>query len=425
MKASLHQRTLLPLAALALTWGTASVAGAQENTCPDLPNPVYGGGGSAVTATLGHIATALRNLPEEESITIFYADPGACAGYLDSVAPSPPTKSITYKYWNKDGSISNCQAPANLATYAHMGNTPALCPVGAGDILPEDWKAFSAPVQTINFITHKDSKQQVVAAEALYQLFGFGAGQQDRAGKDRSVEPWVNPAFVWGRSTNSFVHQIIAGALNLSASHFTSKVLSTHVVRDNQGTVNLVGNAANPDQSIGYVSGSAADDGYKNGNIKTLAYQHWDQSHGYLPDSTLGATDKINVRRGQYFLWTPAWLYAKVDSSGKPVDPNVARLAGWFDGSLSSPTGLTNRSGEPTTITDIFIQSGDIPLCAMYAIRPNGDLSAIQSYAPAEPCHSYFEAVATGNTSKNSCSTNSDCKTEELPECRNNYCEAY
>ncbi len=45
----------------------------------DLPNPVYGVGGSAVTATLKAVGTALANL--DEPITVLYADPGACPGY--------------------------------------------------------------------------------------------------------------------------------------------------------------------------------------------------------------------------------------------------------------------------------------------------------------------------------------------------------
>ena len=50
----------------------------------NLPNPIYGAGGSAITATLGRVASALAGLPEP--ITILFADPGACIAWLQSLA---------------------------------------------------------------------------------------------------------------------------------------------------------------------------------------------------------------------------------------------------------------------------------------------------------------------------------------------------
>src|SRR5688572_2962562 len=61
----------------------------------DLPNPVYGSGGSAITATLAKVATALAGL--EDPITILFADPGACTGYQAFLDNGVTTN---FKYWS-------------------------------------------------------------------------------------------------------------------------------------------------------------------------------------------------------------------------------------------------------------------------------------------------------------------------------------
>lgn len=388
---------------------------ALADPCPtNLPNPVYGSGGSAVTATIGAVATALAGLPDP--ITILYWDPGACTGYhavvdkdTGSGLASPPAY---FKYWDATGKLTQCEATGNEPlAFAHMGNTPALCP--ANQPLPAGFGRFVAPVQTINYITHKNSQYDSISAEALYHVYGFGPGAASR-----SVTPWTNPNAVFARKTDSFVHQITAKSVGLSPTGFV--IPETNFPSQNPQTVQLVfewGEANDPNLSLGYVSGSAADKGTDDGQIKTLALQHYGQSCGYLPDSSRTRKDKKNVRSGQYALWTPAWFYTKVNGSGGIVDPNVENLVRWFDGSRTPPAGLD--------IVKLIIQSGDIPLCAMQANRPDGDLNAIVSYAPADPCNGYFEYVATGSTTLASCTTDANCNVAGGEKCRHGFCEAY
>lgn len=404
-------RSLLALPAAAPLLLAPKLALAVPCADLDLPNPVYGGGGSAVTPTLANVAIALRSLPGDEEVTIVYADPGACTGYEYFRKPDPLIE-VTFKYWEADGTQKSCEAPQSVVEFAHMGNTPALCP---GDVpIPDGAAKFVAPVQTINVITHKDSQEKTINAEALYHIFGFGPGFAGR-----TVAPWTEPGAIWVRNTSSFVHQILAQSIGVPAAGF--KLPQGNFLRDNQGVVKGVfdwgedpGNL--PDQSLGYVSGSNAKKGEDDGQIKTLAYQHFDQTCAFLPDSREGFYDRKNVRSGQYWLWTPAWFFANVDEDGRPSNPLVRDLIGWFDGSIDPPGDLN--------IQELVVESGDVPLCAMQAIRPEGDLSAIQSYAPARPCNGWYEYISAGETDYQACETSDECDGEG-EVCRLGFCEAY
>lgn len=407
-------RGFLALGAFATV--TALAVPAMAAPCPtDLPNPVYGAGGSAVTATLGAVATALAGLPPNERITILYWDPGACTGYhafVDKDTGSGlATKPAYFKYWDAAGNLTQCEATGNEPlAFAHMGNTPALCP--AKQPLPAGFGRFTGPIQTVSLITHKSSQFDAISAEAFYHVFGFGPGAAGH-----SVAPWTVPEAAFGRATSSFVHQFLAAAFRVPPTGF--KLPAPNVLSTNQATVQAVfswGESNDPSQPIGYVSGSAADEGADKNQIKTLAVQHFDQKCGYLPDSSRSRKDKLNVRKGQYFLFTPGQFYAKANGT-TITDANVNKIVRWFDGSLAAPAGLD--------IVKIIIQSGDIPVCAMQANRPDGDLNPIVSYAPPNPCNGYFEFNATGSTTLKSCTNTDACNKAAGEQCRFGFCEAY
>jgi hypothetical protein len=163
---------------------------------------------------------------------------------------------------------------------------------------------------------------------------------------------------------------------------------------------------------LGYVSGSAADS--NRSKVKTLAYQHFGQTCGYYPDATESGFDKINVRKGNYYLWTPGHFFARLDAAGKIGNPQVAELIAWFAGSVAGPEG--------TDITKIVSKAGDIPVCAMQ-VKREGVLGAISSYAPPDPCGCYYDFVTTGTTSCDPCSAGDPSSGGQV--CRNGYWEAY
>lgn len=366
--------------------------------CADLnlPRPVYGAGGSAITATLGKVATALAGLPEP--VTVLFADPGACIGYqafLDG------TVTTTLKYWDAAGTQQSCDPPVTgqPVDFAHMGNTADFCP---GLTLPEGVRDYLGPIQTLNLITSVASSEVSISAEALYFAYGFGA--------EGAAAPWTVEANLARRSSTSFVHLFLADSIELSAEKFRGTAINT-----NQESVNVVVQAAatDPESTLGYVSGSTADD--NRATVKTLAYQHTGQSCGYWPDSDESSFDKINVRTGLYHFWTPGHFFARVDGAGQPVNPDVAALIGWFDGTVPAPGGIN--------VTSIVIDSGDIPSCAMQVTR-EGVVGPISSYAPEQPCGCFFEYAATGASSCSACSADADCGATS-PKCRFDFCEAY
>ncbi|MGE0321881.1 MAG: hypothetical protein AB7S68_06250 [Polyangiaceae bacterium] len=386
-------------AALATTWLYCRSASAAPCADLNLPNPIYGAGGSAITATLAKVATALAGAAEP--VTILFSDPGACNGFAQ-FADNRITG--TFKYWDASGQQLTCDAPlaGQPADFAHMGNTADFCQGGA---LPTDVRDFPGPVQTINVITDKDSSQTAVSAEALYFVFGFGTEAQ--------ASPWTDDFSIFHRKTSSFVHLFIADVVGVPATGFPGG--ETTVRNTNQEIVQAVAQAGavDPEKPLGVVSGSAADQGAA--LVKTLAYQHYDQSCGYLPDSSPTRLDKLNVRFGQYFLWTPGHFFSRVDSSGNPLNPTVAALIGWFTGSENPPQGVD--------VTRLVIESGDVPACAMRVTR-EGVTGAIRSFAPPQPCGCYFEQVATGSTTCTGCTSDGECG-GDTPSCRFGYCEAY
>ena len=343
------------------------------------------------------VATKLAGL--DDPISVFYSDPSACTGFDELVADAIVTK--RFLYWDADGTEHECDPPiaGQPADFAHMGNAADFCP---DRTLPDDIGDFLGPIQTVNVFTHINSTQNSISAEALYFAYGFG--------EEGEAAPWVEESYLFGRNTTSFVHLFLAQAINVPATNF--KIPTENVVQTNGETIaGVFAGSANPEATLGYASGSAV--AAKADQVKTLAYQHYGQSCGYLPDSSPTAVDKLNVRTGQYYLWTPGHFYARLNEDGEIADPLVKDLITWFAGTAEAPFDIT------TTI----IGAGDIPVCAMRANR-EGTLGAISSYAPEKPCGCLFQYATEGDTACESCSDDDDCDAAN-PKCNYGFCEAY
>jgi hypothetical protein len=424
---------------------------------------IYGSGGSATTATLGRIASYLAGLPAEERITVVYYDPGACSGYeqyLNNELFAIPNNTATIKYWiaSTEGAPTvavertcTLAAPRKL-DFSHMGNPHEFCgfssqlPAGYPDdsLTGATFATSPAPIQTLNLIVDKDSSQTSISAEALYYLFGFGAApstidSQAFAG----VAPWTNPVHVVVRPPTAFVHQILSEAIYGVSRQFYDDPGANGQGDGSIGTGRLGFRASTNGQvvsqvalygstsaetGIGYVSGSAAETANARNSIKTLAYQHYDQTAGYLPDSNDAIADKANVRNGQYHLWSPGHFYtraapgAEVDDRGELLDhddirdgngePNEAlsRFIRWFS------------SAENEEVLRRVILAGDIPQCASTVTR-DGLLGAISSVAPLDPCNGFFLSLATGSAT-GACDNDDECG-GDTPKCRHHFCEAY
>ena len=361
--------------------------------CSTLPSPIYGIGGSAHKPLIARFAGALA--ATNAAYTVVYQAPGACVCINTLIGNTKLAGGSTASYWDAAGKEQQCTIPLAgvSATWGNMGNTATSCPGIAS--LPTHIGDFPGSVSTVNFIVPNASTQQSISAEAAYFVYGFGA-----AGR---VSPWVDETVLGRRDANSYVTTFLSIALHIPPGSF--KGVDT---KSNTGTVSLLSTAATPEAAVGAVSGDVAD--ANRASVRTLAYQHFGQSCGYWPDSTSTAFDKINVREGQYYFWSPTHFFSYVDANGKITDASTAAF-------IDLVTGKTPVAGIDTL--SLQIQSGTVPQCAMH-VRRDGDLTPIQSFQPAAPCVCTFEKIATGATACKACQTNADCG---AGACRNSYCE--
>jgi hypothetical protein len=374
---------------------------------------IYGAGGSAQETLVAHIASVLAN--QSPPTWIVYNDTNAaCSGYQNLVTPTTISGGL---YWDTTSKqlLSCTLATPQSTTFAIMGNSPAQCPQTTG--LADGYGEFLGPVQSVDFVVPYMSNEQSISTEAAYYIWGFAGAP------GYGVAPWTVPADIYTRSNSSFVTIFVGLATGLSPSRIAAPYPSDGgtanptSVKTNQLTVSgLAGlNNSAPQAGIGFVSGEVADAARGLNQIKVLAYQHTDlatgerQSCGYYPDSTPEALDKINVRTGQYWLWSPVHFFAQVDTeSGTPkvadiVDAPTRNLIGWFTGDVTPPSGVD--------IFSVEVASSTVPKCGMQAWR-DGDLGTPYSYQPPASCSCKFD-IATNNALKpascQTCASDSDC----------------
>lgn len=431
--------------AVAAALGLAALAGAGSAhavTCSSvisskgLTHVIYGSGGSAITATLAKVAYVLSTA--NPPITVFYQDAGgAQVGYQTFKNGGGGTTARPFKYFltaaDVTGTAPTCTAddPAvgREVDFATTGGTLALF---AGETLAADAGVFIGPTQGVNLIVPKDSTETAISTEALYNVYGFGPAV-DLTGATNPI-PWTKKEYIIQRASTSFVQQLLRGAiisLGGNAQSFpadfanASTPTTAHSASgkdDNQGTVDSLVWAASQghaQEAIGFTSGPTAD---KNrAVVHTLALQHAGQTAAYWPDSTPESFDKRNIRTGQYFLWDTNQFFTKINGSNvKPklsqiVNEDVKNFIGYFSGDITPPEG--------TDVTRAVIETGSIPLCAM-EVQRESDFTGLSCYAPNEPCGCYFESIATGTTTCDACSKDSECG-GSAPKCHFGFCEAY
>jgi hypothetical protein len=386
---------------------------AHAVNCPTTGSTIYAAGGSSQETFVGTIAAQLANL--STPIWLVYNDTGsACVGYQDLVGTPQPTLTSGL-YWDTTAkALTSCTitTPAPV-TLAIMGNSPAQCPQTSG--LADGYGEFLGPVQSIDFVVPvtQSATQQSLSTEAAYYIWGFGAVGPN------TVAPWTVPANIYTRSASSFLTIFLSLETKLPVARIaqpyppvgdaaapagptqwkTTLLTESHLAALN-GT-------AGQETGIGFVSSEIAD-AYRS-QIRVLAYQHTGQTCGYWPDSTADAFDKINVRTGQYWLWSPVHFFAAVNAGSDATkvanvsDTPTKNLVGWFTGDVALPAGV-----------DVFASSvaaSTVPRCAMQAWR-DGDLSDPYSYQPPASCSCKFD-FATGNVQKaascKTCATDNDC----------------
>jgi ABC-type phosphate transport system substrate-binding protein len=391
------QNLTLPAALLgAAVLATATPARATD--CTTLPDPVYVTGSTAVQPLLAAIASLAALGPDPT--TIVYDGQGSCTGVQAILDATPVTGSGTY--WSAAGEELSCDFPAagvavDVGVSDVFASTCVVLPGG----LPSNVGDFLGPVQSMTFVVPTASTQTSISAEAAYFVYGFGAGS--------GVAPWTDVAAIFQRNDQSGTEQMIAAAIGVAPSRWQGGMT------DSSGALTAaVEGSANPEATIGILAADEADD--SRGALRVLAYQHYGQACGYLPDATSTSNEKRNVRDGHYAIWGPLHFLLHVDpSTGLAVNAEAGAVAGYLAGTMAAPPGID--------LVAIDAQNHVVPQCAMQVTRTE-EVGPLASFAPAGSCGCYYDLVANGSTSCAPCSQPTDCTQPGASVCSPyGYCE--
>ena len=408
-----HSPSPLALACLCLA-AVVSVRAEATTNCAAIPavpglvssTVTYGTGGSSQTPLIGALATKLQ--AATNPITVVYASPAACTGVTTLLGSgSAGVITSTANYWDANGTEYTCTPPAGIGVPADFAVSGVFATSCSGVTeLPASFRDFGGPVLAWDFIVPATGSDQFsISAQAAYFVFGDGASG--------SVVPWANGsnAGVFIRTSTSAAQIAIGQAISVPASGFKGTSESS-----NTNMITAVYGYATPENSLGFVSSDVADASAS--KVRVLAYQHFDQSCGYLPDSTSSIKDKANVRDGQYYLWSGTHFISFVDQNGNPLGNSLNNDNAATAALINSISFASGAPLSPEAVLTAEISTGNIPECAMTVGR-SSDIGPQFSYEPTAPCVGFYEFTATGSTTSTPCT--STCPGTQV--CRYGYCE--
>lgn len=408
MKRMLWTKAIVPLAAASAVFAAAAPALAAN--CDTLPSPLYITGSSAAKPFIAALGKALAG-----TTTLVYSSPGSCNG-VDAIFNGTKMTGNA-SYWDSTGTAQMCTINPATGVTVDVGVSDVFStscagfstpPAGVGD--------FFGPNQVMNFVVPTASSQTMISAEAAYFVFGFGNGSM--------AMPWTNESFIFQRGASSGTQSMLAAAITVPPT----KWKGTTVMNGSAGMFTSVSTSTSPEATIGILASDVADGSTldmttmqmvpNRSKIKILAYQHFKQDCGWLPDSSSTAYDKKSVRDGHYPLWGPLHFFAKVDGSNTPTNAAAAKFIGYFTGKASPPAGVD--------LLQLEIKSHTVPACAMHVQR-SAEVGPVSAFKSSSSCDCYFDFTATGATTCKSCAQASDC-TDPNTTCTmygsTGYCEA-
>jgi hypothetical protein len=380
-----------------------------------MPQPiVYATGSTAIQPYMARIAQVLESL---NIGSVVYLGSGSCLG-VNAMLNGTPLQQVSIQ--NKatippqatyyDSVLNNGQVQSGTC---YLDNPIPLPDLGISDVfpttcdpqlisqggLPNTLHDFFGPVQTMELVVPSTSMEQSVSTEALYMVFGFGAGS--------GVTPWTNPGYLEVRASSSGTQNMIAATIGVPATQWQGVANSSSTgvldaIIDVAKGLNVDGGAGEPsypDETMGILASDVADPSRM--YLKPLALQDVGQSCGWYPDSTQTAFDKQNVRDGHYPIWGPSHLIAAVNTTGAPVNPAVTTVINALNGADTMVDGTLD-------VIQFYASSHIIPECAMHVQRTE-DGHDYAPFAPTVSCSCYYDLEATGATSCKPCKTDPDC----------------
>jgi hypothetical protein len=242
-----------------------------------------------------------------------------------------------------------------------------------------------------------------ISYEETGLVWGYGA--------DAHVQPWTDPSFLFRRSATSGTQTMISLAVGLDPRVWVGvSEASSTAVKTALMNVQMTGlpdggtagdPAANAAKTIGILASDVAD-GLRQ-SAHPLAFQDRGEACAWLPDSSLAAFDKQNVRSGHYPIWGPSHFITTVDSSFLPK-PTVGKL-------IAALSGTDADVARVLDVIQLYATNHVIPTCAMHVTRTNDG----QSYGYYQPpgksaCSCYYDdQVPLDATTCTPCTVDADC----------------
>lgn len=289
--------------------------------------------------------------------------PDASAGIIIDPPDGSPAASYA-QYYLPDGGTTPCSLGPNGVEVA-VGESDLYATTCNASYETTSGIDTLGPIQAMEFVVPSTSDQLAISQEAAREVFGTG-------GNDGVAYPWTNPQRYYVQGQSSGTQQMIAAAIGVPPAQFwgVSVPTAAGVLSDLQS---IASNPSEAEQAIGILPNSVYD--ADRSNVRCLAYEGAGQNCAFLPDSTLAAYDKQNVRDGHYPIWGPLHFF----TSNQPTAAAQTFIR-YFNGAQLSPE-----------ILDAFIAADLIPACAMsVAHSQNEELSELVSYLPQYSCECFF-----------------------------------
>jgi hypothetical protein len=386
----------------------SSDAGAMPCTAVNAdPNSIiFVTGSTALKSFIQEVSQALATQPTNP-VTIVYQGSGSCIGVAAAIDPTDtpmvPALGPT-TYYDSAGNAETCSLDPN---------NPVIADIGASDVfystcyldqavtppLPQSVAENYGPVQIMNFAVPEPSTQRSISLTQAYYVFGFGGTQYP-------VAPWTDPTELQIRSAASGTQAMIAAAIGVPASYWfgVSNASSSAV-----GSALIAAGQSSDSQTTESALGILASDYLKQNpqTLRGLAVADRNMACAYYPSTTATASDFANVRDGHYPLWGPSHFYTRVNAQTQlPVKPGASQFVDGLSGIVAVP-GLD--------LVAEYASKGLVPECAMHVSRTT-DGAEYSPELPTVTCNCYYDLIATGATTCQTCNVNSDCPST-TPNC--------
>jgi hypothetical protein len=387
----------------------ASTATPPTVFCKDLVPagmaPVYLSGSSNFQPLLGELAP---EIVAKINIVPIFRITTSCIG-----AHSQNPKSPTYMsdHFIKDPTLpSESYAQIFLGDSKDgvsclLGSTGIPVDIGESEIFaescegrtdPSEFSESLGPILPLLFVVPAGSQERAISFATARQVFGNGGG----------VAPWLDEKQIFVRGNGTATLRLLAKELELAPAQVWG------LDQGNAITMGVnIGNTTDPTRAqstIGIIGADFYDTLYRS-SIKPLAFQAKGQSCAYVPDSTLQAKDKMNVRDGHYPLWGRIHFFYS----------GYSEVAGKFI------FLLTNANLDPD-ILKAFVAASFIPTCAMKVKRTSELSELLMDDPPPHPCGCAFDKMTslTGQDPPGckACKGDGECR-DPTPSCNFGFCE--